>query len=118
MSYSRTHDILGRKLQAIVGPGTPVYLQSPENVKLPYPCLRYKFEGEENRQGNNRVYAEWARYTLTYISKNMHDDAPYRLQRKINYDGTESNLVNCKLVRTQVVDGLYHWIYNCYEIVQ
>lgn len=44
-----------------------VYFQPPDSVKMKYPCIRYSFDGVNNRRADDRLYSTFNRYEVTVI---------------------------------------------------
>lgn len=47
-----------------------VYYRPPENVKMKYPCIRYKREDIISEHADNISYRKTNRYQVTVIDKN------------------------------------------------
>ena len=81
-----------------------VYFQPPENLKMQYPCIRYKLNDLPVDHADNKVYRMDKRYELTYID----EDADNTMFARI------AELPFCRMVRSYVYDGLYCYVYNLY----
>lgn len=81
-----------------------VYYEPPENIKMQYPCIRYKKSGEMTRCADNIKYLRWTRYEVTVIDK--RPDSP--LAEAV------SNLPHCSFINTYVVENIHHTIYQIF----
>lgn len=52
------------------GEGTPikVYFQPPESLQISYPCLVYELQNIRKVTADNRLYAKFKSYSMTYIT--------------------------------------------------
>lgn len=85
-------------------PKAKVYFQPPPTVYMSYPCIRYKFENNNERHADNRAYIKKKRYTLTFIDTNPDSRFPDLLDE----------LEYCSLDRQYSSDNLYHWVFTIY----
>lgn len=46
-----------------------VYYREPENLKMQYPCIRYRKETVYKRNADNSTYKKYDRYQVTVIDK-------------------------------------------------
>ena len=82
-----------------------VYFQPPENVKLKFPCIIYKFTKFETEHADNNPYAIKKKYNILYITKDPDDEMPEKLAWAFS---TISHINN------YVRDTLYHYSYDLY----
>ena len=59
---------LHNKLISIIG-NNHVYYQSPESMKIEYPCIRYSLDDREPTFADNKKYINRKRYVLIFIDK-------------------------------------------------
>ena len=59
---------LQTKLQELMGDGK-VYYQTPENLKMEYPCIRFSRSDIESKHADNMKYSNFTLYQITVISK-------------------------------------------------
>ena len=59
---------LGNKLKEILGSNN-VYFQPPDNLKMVYPCIRYRLEGGNAEYADNVTYRFSRQYELVFIGK-------------------------------------------------
>lgn len=81
-----------------------VYFQPPENIKMKYPCIRYKISTIKGNYANNRLYKYMTRYDITFISTNPDND----------YVDKMSELPYVSFDRRYAADGLYHDVFNMF----
>lgn len=48
---------------------TNVYYRPPENLKMQYPCIRYKKDNVKSERADNIAYRKTDRYQITVIDK-------------------------------------------------
>lgn len=96
---------LQAKLEDILG-HRRVYHNPPENLRMEYPCLRYKLSKINNTPADNIHYFTNARYELTYITQDPDDPMVDKLL---------DNLPFCRYDRLNVYQGLYHHVYTAYH---
>lgn len=95
---------LQKKLKNIPGV-TNVYYQPPEDVKLVYPCIIYKWDRERVIHADNRVYFGKRAYLVTMIDANPDSMLPIIFRKEFSM---------ASLDRIYVSDGLNHWVYLLY----
>lgn len=82
-----------------------VYFQPAEDLKMNYPCIRYKLSEIKQWKANNEQYAHRQCYEVVYISR-VPDDALVNTILKtfdhISFSGV------------LVVNNLYHYRYKLY----
>lgn len=90
--------LLHQKLTEIPGV-KQVYFNSPGNVRMEYPCIRYSITGKNVKFASNGRYIVRDRYLITVIDKNPEsqivefvDDLPF-----------------CSFDRNYTADGLSHF---------
>ena len=81
-----------------------VYFQPPENLKLKYPCIIYRFVDIDTNKADDIKYLKFRRYELILI----HSDPD-----NILVDAVE-DLQYCEFDRSYVTDNLYHYVYTLY----
>ena len=81
-----------------------VYYQSPENVKMEYPAIRYKLGKILTDRANNAVYLKKKRYEIIVIAKKPDHPAIEKLLE----------LKYCSYDRRYISDGLYHDVLTLY----
>lgn len=89
-------------LISIVGPN--VYYQTPSNMVMQYPCVKYSLNRIENNHANNSVYKQDRSYTATVMSKNADDQIIDKI----------SKLNMCRYDRQYIQDNIYHTVFNIY----
>lgn len=70
----RTWSDLHQVLQELMGEGTKVYFQPPENLKLKYPCVVFERTNALANYADNLPYQITKRYTVTLICKTSDND--------------------------------------------
>lgn len=81
-----------------------VYFQPPENIKLHYPCIIYKFDKFNTEKADNRDYLRGKRYEVTLIHRDPDNDIVEKLQ----------DLLYCNLDRVFVTENLYHYAFTLF----
>lgn len=64
---------LHKKLVELLGSNN-VYYRPPENLKMQYPCIRYKKDNILINHANNHPYRKTDRYQITVIDKKPDND--------------------------------------------
>lgn len=82
-----------------------VYFQPPENVKLKFPCIVYKFTKFETDHADDNPYAIKKKYNILYITNDPDDET----LEKIAWAFPTISHIN-----TYVSDTLYHHSYDLY----
>lgn len=91
--------------QILMSLGTPnVYFQTPENIKMKYPCILYQLDSEWAEYANDRLYAKKDRYLVTVITPDPDNDLRNAVRR----------LPLCRFSRHFRADNLNHYVYNLY----
>lgn len=97
MSMKRTRLTLQTKLEDLLG-SKHVYYQSPENLKMEYPAIRYSKSDEEDIYANNIKYLSMSVYDLVVIDKKPDNPVIKKLLE----------LPYSEFDRHYVADGLNH----------
>lgn len=94
---------LGQKLKEILG-SSNVYFQPPDNLKMSYPCIRYRLEGGNTEYADNIPYRFSRQYELILICKDPDSEVIDKL----------AMLPGCRMDRSYTADNLNHYIYYIY----
>lgn len=94
---------LDAKLSAIPGV-KDAYYNSPSNVKMKYPCIRYSKSNEKVRFSNNGRFVVRDRYTITVIDYTPDSSILKALEAFPYYS----------FDRDYTADGLYHFVCSIY----
>lgn len=81
-----------------------VYFQSPESVKMIYPCIKYSVDQIDTKYANDESYLNKKRYQIIFISKDPDSVIPMEIL----------NLPMCGFDRFYVADNLNHWTFTLY----
>ena len=81
-----------------------VYFQPPENTKLKYPCIIYKFDKFDTKKADNRDYLRGRRYEVTLIHRDPDNDIVDKLK----------DLLYCNLDRVFVTENLCHYAFTLF----
>jgi hypothetical protein len=85
-----------------------VYLQSPPNIEMLYPCILYERSGSDgtrqNTYADNIAYRHTKRYQVTVIDR----DPDTELSDKVE------ELPYCGFDRYYAVDGLHHFVFTLF----
>lgn len=81
-----------------------VYYQSPESVRMEYPCIRYNMAKVPVDYADDRVYLIRARYIVTYITTEPDDEMKEQLVEALQ----------TPVIQIYAADGLYHYVYEVY----
>ena len=81
-----------------------LYFQSPETVKMKYPCIVYGFNGLDSKFADDEKYIKRKKYTITIIDKDPDSVYPDKLVE----------LPYCSFDRSYTADNLNHWVYTIY----
>lgn len=76
-----------------------VYFQSPESIKLQYPCIIYSLSNIDSRHANNKIYKTMNRYEVTVIDRDPDSELPYKLLNHFQM---------CRYDRSYIADNLNH----------
>ena len=88
-------DILGSKA---------VYFQPPKNLRMTYPCIRYKISGIDTHRADDTLHINTVKYQVTYIDRNPDNSVIFRLIK----------IPMISLDRAYTSDGLHHYVYDLY----
>ena len=91
-------------LQRIMG-DNPVYFQPPRNVKMRYPCIRYKLNGVDTVKADNKKYKKMNRYDVILID----EDPISRFVDPI------LDIEYCSFDRDYSSDNLNHYVFTIYN---
>lgn len=81
------------------------YFQPPENIKMEYPCVRYKLSNPDVKFANNKPYSLVNGYEITFIDKDP--DADYIAKMY-------SMFSNVRFDRCYTADNLNHWVFTLF----
>lgn len=81
------------------------YYQPTQNTKLVYPCIVYEEIPETVLYGNNTVFAKFPQVQITVIDRDPDSEITEKLVARFP---------EAKMVNKNVVDNLYHTIYELY----
>jgi len=84
--------------------GPNVYYQSPSNLLMKYPAIKYTKNRIENIHANDLVYNQNTEYSITVMSKSVDDNIVDKI----------SKLPKCSFDRSYVSDSIYHTVFNMY----
>ena len=94
---------LQKTLEVILG-SRRVYFQSPESVKLSYPCIIYEEARGNQRHANDRMYLYRKAYSVTIIDKTPDSTIPDKIRQ----------LPLCDEGKPFRADNLCHWQFTIY----
>ena len=89
-------------LLSIGGPN--VYYQTPSNLALKYPCIKYTIDKIDTKHANDVVYKQDTRYLVTVMCK----DPDCELVEQI------SQLPKCRYDRHYISDNIHHTTFELY----
>lgn len=81
-----------------------VYFQPPENYKIEYPCIIYKWDTGDTQFADDMPYIFYRRYQITVIDANPDTPIPEKV----------AQLPMCTMDRTYTANNLNHYIFNIY----
>lgn len=81
-----------------------VYLQSPNNTQMQYPCILYSMNGLESKFADNTPYTRTKRYQVMVIDRNPDSEIPDKI----------SALPMCLFDRQYAANNLNHFVFNLY----
>jgi len=84
--------------------GPNVYYQSPSNLSMKYPCIKYSINKIENEHANDLVYQQNRSYSVIVMSKDADDVIVDKM----------SKLIMCSFDRRYINDNIYHTVFNLY----
>ena len=82
-----------------------VYFQTPENLKMKYPCIKFERTNALTRFADNNPYQTTKRYTITLITKTSDND---------EYLDKLLKLPMCTYDRQFITEGLVHDVFTIY----
>lgn len=82
-----------------------VYYQPPANVKMSYPCIRFKLESVDEMYASNRLYRTMVKYQIIYITNKVNDGIITLLPSELRY---------CTFDRQYSSDNLYHYVFEVF----
>lgn len=82
-----------------------VYFQPPESVKLEFPCIIYRWDGNAEKYADDMAYKSKRHYHLVIADYDPDSVIPDVFQKNFTY---------AKLERTYTSDGMNHWAYSLY----
>lgn len=94
-------DVLGTKDE----PKSRVYFNTPESVKMVYPCIRYAKSGVNKLNANNKLYKTTNQYEGVVIDHDPDSEIPDKILHRFPM---------CSLGRSYPVDGLYHFPFTLF----
>lgn len=81
------------------------YYQPTQNTKLAYPCIVYEEITETVLYGNNKRFETFPQVQITVIDRDPDSEITEKLVERFP---------EAKMVNKNVVDNLYHTIYELY----
>lgn len=90
-------------LETILG-SKNVYHQSPSNVRMSYPCIKYELDYMDTIYADNYPYLHTYRWLVTYITK----------QPDLEVATMFAKLPTCKFNRFYTSSELNHYVYRLY----
>lgn len=94
---------LQNKLEELLG-NKHVYYQSPDNLKMEYPCIKYSKTNIDSKYANNIKYINTNLYTLTVIDRRPDNEVIQKILE----------LPLSSFDRHYVSDNLNHDVINLY----
>lgn len=82
-----------------------VYYQPPSNVRMSYPCIRFKLDSNDVKYASNTPYRTMIKYQIVYITNKVDDDMITLLQTRLRY---------CVFDRSYISDNLYHYVFEVF----
>lgn len=82
-----------------------VYFQPPEDLKMSYPCIRYKLSDIRHTKSNNSLYTYTQGYEVVYITREPDSQLVDDILK-------EFEMISFQNV--MVVNNLYHYRYRLY----
>lgn len=81
-----------------------VYFQTPTNITLAFPCIRYVRDGSKVKYADDRKYDRVRRYQVTVIDRNPDSSLPDQVE----------DLQFCTFDRWFAADNLNHWVFTLF----
>lgn len=82
-----------------------VYYQPPSNVRINYPCIRFKLDGADVKYASNTPYRMMVKYQIIYVTNKVDDDMITQLPSQLRY---------CSFDRQYTSDNLYHYVFEVF----
>lgn len=82
-----------------------VYFQPPEDVKLKFPCIIYKWDRTKDLRADDTLYNSRRGYSITIVDQNPDSAIPIIFQK---------NFPLASFDRSYVSNNMNHWVYNLY----
>lgn len=81
-----------------------VYFQTPESMKLKYPCIIYTMNTIKTQKADNRSYTMNVAYSVRYVTRDPDDPVIFQI----------AELPYCSMGNHYVKDNLHHYPYTIY----
>jgi len=81
-----------------------VYFQTPESMKLEYPCIIYSMNTIKTQKADNRSYTMNVAYGVRYVTRDPDDPVIFKI----------AELPYCSSGNHYVKDNLHHYPYTIY----
>lgn len=81
------------------------YFQSPADITMQYPCIRYNYTNDQNDYADNKKFRSYKRYTVTVIDEDPDSEIPDRLK----------DLPYCSSDRNFSAEGLNHFVFTLFH---
>lgn len=95
---------LHEKLTSFMG-NRNVYYQTPQSIKMQYPCIIYTLSKIQTKYANNKIYEHMKCYEITIVDQNKDSELPDRF---LTY------LPLTSFSRVYPADGLWHFVFTVY----
>lgn len=95
---------LDAKLRAVLG-SDHCYFQPPENLKLQYDCIVYRFAGADVKRADNTIHHMTRKYEVTVIYRNPDSDYLTPMLKTFPY---------CRPEPPYTADNLNHLVFTIY----
>lgn len=82
-----------------------VYFNTPESVKMSYPCIRYAKSGVDKHNANDKPYKTTNQYEGVVIDYDPDSEIADKILHRFSM---------CSLGRCYVADNLYHFPFTLY----
>ena len=82
-----------------------VYYKPPASIKMRYPCIRYSFDGIDQRRANDKMYNSTNRYEVTVIDYDPDSEIHMKLLEHFEM---------CSFDRNYTSDNLNHNVLTLY----
>lgn len=84
--------------------GGNVYFQSPSDLQMEYPCIRYHFDDDKVDHADNLPYFRIKRYSVAVIDRNPDSLIPDKV----------AQLPLCSFDRFYVAENLNHFLFKLF----